>query len=291
MNGNDTQSVLPVASGRPSVVGVRAEEVSRVIGLLNDKARQDDTDKLFQRRSQFGNPFGFARINLATLGNVLNTSKCYGLIYRREGSTPGGRITLNIGGEFVDFAPGMRLIGDMEQVLGFISARSALNGFANIVTLLTPDAQFMESDAANYPGEMVAPVDLGSMSYFANTSLVFVKDTAPTNGTFTQGFDVTGWKHIRCFLDANYDGSGVWSSFDIIPYFLPQRVISDGQATATWKEMGGLRIGIPDSTPTGKQFRGITIDLDGSAGRLYLMPTNPGSGINTQMGVIAQGVY
>jgi hypothetical protein len=264
----DAPDAPPTDSG-PITALMREIIVARDKGnVLADAARVKPTPA--DKRAPFShNPLD---LSLADSGNGfikrLDTPG-YRLLYKREGSTPGGRLDIPELG-VRDFYPGEYIEGYFEGFGVFRSARSTLLGTAVLVVHTSPDVQRNEPNII-LPGETFPAVDLLGTTR-TQTYVTVLVDTIPALVGQAGSFDVTGIKLIRVHVDGN-DGALILQSIQIRPWFFDTTL-------ARWGEVGTEAIALPDVSPAldaNRRFRSFVVPLTGAAGRLFLEPLSVGA--------------
>lgn len=234
--------------------------------------------------SSAGSPFSTHRFNLAdsgidTAGKALKTPG-FALLYRREGSAPSGKLRLELGGELVDFSPGMFIRAEFEQVHVFRGARSGQAGFANLVVFTSPDAT-LEELYDTVPGEPFEPVDLLGSST-AGTFITVAEDTQPSGAAPAGSWLASGWRRFRVLIDGESAAANA-TSFDLIPW------VRDPNS-GIWFEQGTARIGVPDSAGTGYRYRELILEVEPAEGLMFLEIRNLLAAGRTGLGFIVQGI-
>lgn len=261
---------------------VSAEILDMVDERRREQSRVQHDDKQTPTPLDKGGGFTDHLIDLSATG--INTtgytvdSAGYGIIYRREGSNPQGRLNLDIGGVVYDFYPGAAIKGYFTKATAIRSARSSTVGPARLVVLGRSDAEFIEP-SVELPGEPVSPVDLLGNSV-TPTWVTVPENTQPAGATPAGSFITTGWKTIRLLLDINDGTAG--TSLDIVPWVREPN-------SGLWFEQGTQRVSIPDSDTTAYRYRVVTFDTFGAA-RMYFQPVLvlPAGVVNINQ--IAQGL-
>lgn len=183
-------------------------QTGRVAQLVEQTQQAREVDAPMRRVSQYdprtleqSAGFGRAFFDLATLGTPqLVTKAGYGLIYRKSGSAPGGRLDLDVGGKVVSLAPGSVLRGPFRQFELARSAESAQAGRVELVVLTRPDVDLEEpQDLENMPA---APASL--LGTVADTGVTYVavnENTRPA-GSPAYAFSIDGWRRLRVMVNA-----------------------------------------------------------------------------------------
>jgi len=222
----------------------------------------------------------FEDVNLAwgTVTSKTIDRSCFGVYYSPRGSSRGGLLTLNIGGEIKDFGPGDKITGRIERMQLTQHASSAVIGNARLVLLSSPWADF----TSTVGGDAAITDLLGSVSHPVSFVAV-AEDTDPDLALTVGSFDVSGWKKIRVLIDTYGSGATSATSFDLIPF------VSPGSNT-TWFENGLERISVPDAdATTGRRYRAIVLSVSGR-GRMYFAIRNLLASARTDLGFIVQGI-
>jgi hypothetical protein len=235
-------------------------------------------EELLRARLPFnrGNPFQTLRVDLASSNATQWRGVGYGIIFRREGSAPGARLDIEVGGRVECLYPGSRIVGPFDAFTVQRAERSSLKGLGYLIVQLRPDADFVEP--AEVPGQLCAPVDLlGDSSVLNGTFVSVPEDTAPTGDLPTGAFDTTGWSRIRVFLS----GSGLVSA-DLIPW------VREPKSQLWFPQPDALRA-VVDSAATGYDRRVMLFDLE-ATGQTFLEVRSLLPAPLTHLGMIVQGV-
>ncbi len=276
-----TKPVMPVVGPvlGPKPVSVKAKGLDSQVSELLAKYRHESE---LGQEMDLGNPFSEYKINLAdtgvgTTGKAID-SRGYGLLYRKEGSNPQGRLTIKVAGQITDLAPGMMFKGAFRDLVVLRATRSAQVGYANIIVFQTPMAFLNEP--SEQVGELLQPVALlGDAS--AGTFVAVAENTQPSGVNPTGSFDVTGWSKIRLFIDGQ--AANTLTSTDLIPWLQPY------PTGGIWYEQGEARFTVPDSISSAYRYRMIELGV-GGRGLLYfeirsLLPAG-----QTQLGFAVEGI-
>ena len=76
----------------------------------------------------------------------------YGIVFCRTGSNPAARLTIRIGGQVTEFAPGDRITGRFEAFEVLRSSLSAATGTARLVLITQPDCNYEEQPKSKEDG-------------------------------------------------------------------------------------------------------------------------------------------
>lgn len=253
--------------------------------LRSDEGRiQRRRESLSPVQASDGLPFMQRSIDLSeagvdTAGKNLRVPG-FALLYRREGSAPGGKLKLSLGGDFVDFCPGMFIRATFDQVTVIRAARGAQAGFAQLVVFTDPDATLEELYDV-IPGEPFEPVDLLGSSV-AGTFVAVTEDTQPSGAAPAGSWLATGWRRFRVLIDGTTAAAAA-TSFDLIPW------VRDPNS-GIWFEQGVQRIGVPDSGATGYRYREVILETEPAEGLMYLEIRNLLAAGRTGLGYIVQGI-
>lgn len=148
-----------------------------------------------------GNPFTPETLDLSSSSPRIVAGSGYGVQFRREGSAPGGRVNITIGGStFPDLYPGSVL--NVPFSGGFTAERSSssvLSGTAKLIILRSPGATFDEppsvsSPVWNNPGALIGPG--GGVAQTHNHA------TANAPATDTDGVSLVGVSAVRITIKA-----------------------------------------------------------------------------------------
>lgn len=236
-----------------------------------------------------GAPFHEVVINLAesgiaTAGRTI-PGRGYGIVYKRAGSSPAGRLRVKIGASVEDFCPGSRIRGTFDSVT-FIrtgpttdpaSAAGSGAQLAKLIILASPDADYMEPEEPA-AGELRLSCDLLGR-YMSDGSVESLTTAVPAG--LNLAFDVTGWNRIRIFLH-DYNSPGLLTSITLIPWNAPPIV---GGYLGAWHEWGAAKIAVPDTTPTLGADRVVELDVSAVTGLLYLQAADDSGGAIAGSGV------
>lgn len=257
-------------------------ETRPIIELMFDQqdamARGSVRRELEQRPRRPVTPPAQKIFDLANLANYVPVAlPGFALIYRRGGqSSPAGRVTVNMGGEFQNLEPGDRLDGYFE---GFQVKRgddSAAVGKAELVIITDRDADFIEPIEKNVPSADAAKL-LGNVD--TGTFVTLAEDTQPS-GTPANQFDTTGWKKIRVYVDGQ--AANTMTSADFIPW--------NKDAASRWNEQGEAMKSIPDSASSGYRYRSFVFELEPKSGVMAFELRNLLPAGQTQVGIIVEGI-
>lgn len=219
-------------------------------------------------------PINLADTALDTLGQSRPVSG-YGLLYRKIGSSPNGRLNLVAGRELVDFAPGAELIAPFRELQVVRSPRSGTIGIARLIVLTRPDVKYREPDVV--PGSPRDPVYLlGSSSAY----VAVPEDTQPAGAAPAGSFQIAGWKRLLVELDGG--AANTLTTTDLIPW------TRDPDSTL-WQENGADLVNVPDSAATGYRYRSFILNVAGS-GLMFLEIRNALPAGLTEIGMKVKGL-
>lgn len=263
-----------------------ADDVQLNLDNIISAAREGRTQPVSLPSIDKGSPFAELRLDLAAAapwaalggdGHIIGKSG-HGLVYRRQGSNPQGRLTIEIGGDVTELYPGMQLMGRFDAFRVRRASSSGTSGQARLVILERPDVTYQEpQDAVGLPFD---PVDLLGVSS-TNTYIDVAEDTQPSGASPVGSFTFTGFSKLRVLVNTLSDGDNA-TTFDLIPWFQPAN-------NANWFEQGLARISIPDTDVTKYQYRVFTIDVSGS-GKMYFEIRNLLEAARITLGFIVQGI-
>lgn len=215
--------------------------------------------------SSTGNPFTTEVIDLSSEGPKTVNGRVYGLIYRREGSSPGGRLHVDLGGgQFADLYPGARVMATVDGLTISRSSAGVTSGTARLVVLRSPNANFDEPEGSDPHVQGVATL-VGPSG--ATTQAHNSTNNAPVVAA-TDGISIVGVEGIR------FDVSAATAA-------------TAGTARVWWSDLSnwylGLEAGHVDLQLVAKQ---VVVDSFVAArfGRAYvemLSATNAGGGVWT----------
>ena len=196
----------------------------------------------------------------------------YGLIYRRQGSSPVGRIQVSSVGSISWIYPGCRLkmkfsglslkvvAGANPNQGSTQTATAALGvGYASLLVLNQPDVDYLEADSV-IPGLNFAPIRLyQSPGAIANNTI------------FDTGIDVTGFSKLLLFVQSGDGGTisaGTWG-WTIQPGAQPQQFENPGGSTGFGASANPVAVAnIPAHLVAGGSNYVFPIDISGVTGKL-----------------------
>lgn len=231
------------------------------------------------RVSMLNDRAGFLHVTEA-LGNLATPRQYsvmgYGIVYRRNGSAAGGRLTVAFGAELRDIKPGDSLEGPFREFSLVRSSTSAVVGNIELVVLKRPDVSYLEnetfvetSSASDLLGDVATP-----------TWVSVSENTQPSGAAPTGSFLVNGVKRIRVLIDGA--AANTLTSTDLIPWYYDSTL-------ALWFEQGTERVGVPDSAATAYRYRVVTLPVTGG-GRMFLEIRNLLPAAATALSFIVQGI-
>lgn len=201
-------------------------------------------------------------------GGLMVNAIGYGLIFLKRGSHPGVVLQLEVGGAVKSFAPGDRFDGYFEKFKLFFNDNSAIGqqeAPIRFAVLQHPQANLIE--AADATPER--PIDLlGTFdpNGYPTNYVTLTEDTPPDGSTTfasTGVIEVKGFKYLRIFIDGDSAGGNA-TSFDLVPWACSTRSFVDtALASYKWHEQSDARISVPDSSPSGGQYRMVTVPVVG----------------------------
>jgi hypothetical protein len=200
---------------------------------------------------------------VVSTGKRVNLSGCE-VYYRREGSVPGGRLLIDIGGTVRAFYPGMRIRAQFDGFIVTLDPRSATVGNACLVVSHRPGLSLEEPPYEEIPGSPFEPVFLLGSENLGAKSVSYVAvnmDEEPTGTAWAGAFHTQGFSRLRVLID-NTGVAGTLTSFRVIPWIQWPGVLRD-DATQGEKmfEDGSAVIDIPDSLSTDEKRRVFLIDI------------------------------
>ncbi len=265
--------VRPHPMNEPLALGLR-----RLEGIQE----QDELERLskqsaipLNRRGAFSTEvLDLSSASLASTAGVQVDRTGFGLLYRRQGSSPGGRLLLNIGGRIEDVRPGDYFQGYFDSFQVFRNTGSANVGEAQLLIFTQPDAFYWEAPVA--VGQQTPVYLLGSSSSFVTVA----ENTQPSGAAPTGSFDPTGYRNLRLEIDGQ--AANTLTTVDLIPW------VRDPNS-ALWFEQGTERISIPDSDSTAYRYRVVNVPVIGN-GLMFFEIRNLLPAGQTQLGFNVQGL-
>lgn len=207
------------------------------------------------------------------------------LYFRREGSTPGARLVLLVGGEFKTIYPGCRVVGPFEGFGVAQDTYGATAGLAQLVVVKRKEFTFFEPHDLPVPA-LPNPVDLlgsynrGSGAY---TFVAVAENTQPSGATPTGSFLTQGFSLLRVLVDGQ--AANTLESVDLVPWFL-----QPGSSGNVWFEQGSEMVSLPDSIATAYRYRVFTFPVYGGPWRLFFEVRNLLPAGQTRLGFMVQGL-
>lgn len=228
-------------------------------------------------------PIDLATLNTAGVAGLPFNLSGVRLIYRREGSAPGGRIDYVSGGRLTRMYPGCVVDAPLGAGNLYIASGSCIVGTALFTVVQLPGYDYREPIGNNVIVSVPPNLNL-------NASKTIVKDTDPTGATPVGSFDPTGFEYVRAIIDTQTGGVGA-VSFDLVPWVRDDLAPSYMGASAnTWFEQGNERISVPDTiTSSGGRYRAVTFSVVGK-GIMAFAVNNLQLPARTGLDVIFEGI-
>lgn len=188
-------------------------DVNHALALSQNYTRARSEDQELERirldappRLEVAGGFKERTIDLATLpttGQGLGLQGT-GLLYRRENSHPGGRITVVVGTEVHDLYPGCVLRGKFDKLWLYRSSRSVTSGDARLIVLTDPSVDLVEPATLTVVGFRQPKGDGTNIGVGPNGLFEQVIGSAAGNVPVaaTDGMDLTDLRGLRVILSA-----------------------------------------------------------------------------------------
>lgn len=228
-------------------------------------------------------PYNLATISAAgTVGVPASNFNGVKVLYRREGSSAGGRLNFISAGRVTRIYPGCYFNAPVTGGMLQIADNSTTVGTALFTIIKNDGYDFREPP---YDVQPASPtVLLGSISAAGVITFVTVaENTDPTGSAAPTGsFDVTGFKRIRLLINTLSNAANA-TSFDLIPWSNPTPLVDN------WFEQGTQRIAVPDTDTTGGLLRVVTFDIAGR-GLMFFSIRNLLAAARTGLNFCVQGI-
>jgi len=272
-NANNVYGTAAVPSLPASGLNVGNKAQQDVLSVL-DAMGQHGVGRIPLNQST---PFSILTLDLAdtklAAGNNYPLTG-YGILYRRTGSSPGGRLTLDWGGNQLTLYPGDRITGYFERFSLARAASSASTGTAILVVLTREDAIY-EEPPFGASGVLNDATDiLGSIGSGVSVNI----NTVPSGANPTGSFTVSGFKRIRVWCLGNNANTG---GFDVIPW------VQD--SAGTWWEQGVETVTFPDTTGASAAINRVFIMNVFPSAKMYFEIRNL-TGAATAVSFYVQGI-
>lgn len=228
-------------------------------------------------------PYDLATINTAGVAGV--PADEFGgvkVIYRREGSAPGGRLNFVSAGRVTRLYPGCWFKAPVNGGVLQIAENSATVGTALFTIIKNEGYDFREPP---YDVQPASPTSLlGSVDAAGTFTFVTVAENTDPSGSAapTGSFNVTGFKRIRLLINTLSAAANA-TSFDLIPWSNPTPTVDN------WFEQGTQRVSVPDTDATGGLLRVVTFDVAGR-GLMYFSIRNLLAAARTGLNFMVQGI-
>jgi hypothetical protein len=265
------------------------KEGAFVLGIHSSFDSVGEEDSVASRPLHRGMPFREVYFDLSDLASSAAKKvpiSGHQLLYRREGSAPGGRLNVQSGGEFKEFYPGSRIRAPFSEFIVSRSESSSPVGPVRLLIIQHPAVDFEEPPTL--PSNLIRGAKLmGDVD--AGTFTAVPEDTVPSGNAPTGSFLMQGWQKLRIYLDGG--ASNTMTSVELVPWF--QRNVS---GTLTWFAQTDQRLSIPDTDTTAARRRVFTLDLSQYAvpspntGRMFLEVRNLLPSAATDLGMAVEGV-
>lgn len=247
-----------------------------------------------------GSPFTEVPINLGGSSNALDgvgvpvAVEGYGIYYRRRGSAPSGRLTISLGGDVHNFAPGDTIRG---RFTGFIVTRPSGSGqfallnaslrlaLANLVVLKTPSAEYVEP--ADLPSPHFDPIPLLGLASADGsvTAITVAKAFVPSVGS--DGFEATGFRKFLVQVYASGGANNNGLTLSIVPMVAPRTIAG---SLWTWHELDAKVFTLSEAIDSSILLRAHILECAGITGRLSFVARDVSPADVTDLNYVVWGV-
>lgn len=261
-----------------------AEDAKRLLENSIVRQQGDSPPQSLSEGSPFLDvPFDLATIAAATnVGIPANGFNGAKVLYRREGSSAGGRINFVSAGRVTRLYPGCWFKAPVTGGTLQIADNSTNVGTALFTVIKNEGYDFREPPYDVQPATptvLLGAVDPASGTI---TYVTVAEDTDPASAAPVGSFNITGFSRIRVLINTLSAAANA-TSFDLIPWTNPTPGFNN------WFEQGTQRISVPDTDVTGGLLRVVTFDVAGR-GLMYFSIRNLLAAARTGLNFCVQGI-